>query len=150
MSKSIKRMILVECGLCLAFFVFCAIVCSLYVNHVAPAVLMLTPVFILAALFWITQKDMDKAYIEANEDTIRSVDYYFGIKKEKSFFIQDIAYAEIAGCYSMRVHGYRHSMCGFSYIVFRDNTGKYLLKVICVPETEQFFEKYLNPHGLRN
>ena len=56
-------MILVECGLCLAFFVFCAIVCSLYVNHVAPAVLMLTPVFILAALFWITQKDMDKAYI---------------------------------------------------------------------------------------
>ena len=131
--KSVKLMLIGECGLLLAIFAFMAIVCSLYINSVAPAVLIITPVFILTAIFLVTQKDMEKEYIEINDDTISVVDYYFGIKKEKSFLIQDIANAEIVNGYSMRVHGYMYSMCGSTYIVFRDNNDKYLFKVLCVP-----------------
>lgn len=142
--KLVKLMLIVECGLLLAFFAFIAIVCSFYANSVAPAALILTPVLILTALFLIMQKDMEKAYIEINDDTIRAVDYYFGIKKEKSFLIQDIANAQIVPRSSMRVHGY--SMYRSTYIVFRGNTGKYLFKVLCVPETKRFFDKYINQH----
>ena len=144
--KSVKLMLIGECALLLAIFAFMAIVCSFYISSVAPAVLIITIVLIFTALFFVTQMDMEKAYIEINDDTISAVDYYFGIKKERSFLIQDIANAEIVIGYSMRVHGYRHSMCGCTYIVFRDNTDKYLFKVLCIPETKQFFDKYLNQH----
>lgn len=144
MAKSAKAMLAVGFGLIFALFVFVAMVCSLCTNSIAPAVLILTPVFVLAILFTIVQKDMAKAFVEINNDTITVVDYYFGIKKEKSFLIHDIANAEILIGYSMRVRGYRYSNGGCSYIVIRDNNGKYLFKIICVPETKQFFEKYFN------
>ena len=146
MPKLVLLMCIAAYGLLLALFVFTAIVCSIYANSVDPAVLILTPVLILTALFLIMQKDMERAYIEINDDTIRAVDYYFGMKKEKSFLIQDIANAQIVHGYSMRVHGYRYSMCGSTYIVFRDSIGKYLFKVLCVPETKQFFDNYINQH----
>lgn len=139
-------MLAVGFGLIFAFVAFAVIVCSLYIHSIAPAVLMLTPVFVLAILVMITQKDMEKAYVEINDDTITVVDYYFGIKMEKAFLIQDIANAEIIIGYSMRVRGYRYSNAGCTYIVFRDNSGKYLFKIICVPETKRFFDTYLNQH----
>lgn len=77
--KSVKLMLIGEWGFLFAIFAFLAIVCSFYASCVAPAVLIITPVFILTALFWVTQKDMEKAYIEINDDTISAVDYYFGI-----------------------------------------------------------------------
>lgn len=144
LPKSVKIMLVVECVFLPAIFVVVSIAASFYTNSVFPAVLILTPVFTLTALFLVTQQDMERAYIEINGDTICAVDYYFGIKKEKSFLIQDIADAEIVLGYSWRIHGYRYSMCGYTYIVFRNNTGKYLFKVLCVPETKQFFDKYLN------
>ena len=144
MAKSVKVMLAVAFGLMSALFVFLAMVCSLCTNSIAPAVLILTPVFVLAVLFTMVQKDMAKAYVEMNNDTITVVDYYFGIKKEKSFLIHDITNAEMIMGYSMRVRGYRYSYGGCSYIVIRGNNGKYLFKIICVPETKQFFEKYFN------
>ena len=144
--SSAKLMLVVSWGLLLLLIVFIAIACSLDAKSVEPAVLVSTPFLILIAFLLIIVKDMEKAYVEIDDDTVCVVDYYFGIKKEKSFFIQDIAIAEITIGYSMRVHGYRYSQCGCRYIVFRDNNGKYLFKLICVPETKQFFEKYLDPH----
>ena len=49
--------------------------------------------------------------------------------------------AEIALGYSFRVRGYRYSMMGYSYIIFRDTNNKYLFKVINCPETNEFFSK---------
>ena len=144
MKKSVKIMLAVEWGFMLAILVAIAIASSIYGNSAAPAVLILATVLILTVLLLIILKDLEKAYIEINGDTIRVVDYYLGIKKEKSFLIQEIANAEIVNGYSMHIRGYRYSTCGCTYIVFRDNTGKYLFKVLCVPETKQFFDKYLN------
>ena len=143
-KKSVKIMLTFCFGLIIALFLFAAVVCSLYINSIMPAVVILAPLSVLVILIVITQRDMDKAYVEIDDDVIIAVDYYFGIKNEKTFFIRDIATAETLIGYSMRVRGYRYSNAGCTYIVFRGNGGKYMFKVICVPETKEFFGKYLN------
>lgn len=142
-KKSVKIMLTICFSLIIALFLFMAIVCSLYINSIMPAVIILVPVLIIVMLIAITQNDMDKAYVEIIDDVIIATDYYFGIKKEKTFFIQDIATADVLIGYSMRVRGYRYSNTGCTYMVFRDNSGKYMFKVICVPETKRYFGKYL-------
>ena len=143
-KKSVKIMLTIGFGLIISFLLFMAIVCSLYINSVIPAVVILVPVLVLAILIVITQKDMDRAYVEILDDVVVVADYYFGVKKEKTFSMCEIETAEILIGYSIRVRGYRYSNAGCTYIVFRGNGGKYMFKVICVPETKQFFSKYLN------
>ena len=142
-KKSVKIMLAFGFGLIIALFLFMAVVCSLYINSIMPALVILVPVLVLAILIVLTQMDMDKAYVEIVDDMIVVTDYYFGIKVEKVFSIRDIATAETLIGYSMRVRGYRYSIAGSPYIVFRDKNRKYMFKVICVPETKQFFGRYL-------
>ncbi len=143
-SKSVKILLGISVSMVLALLIFASIVCSLYTSNFLPAILILTPICLLISLLCITQKDMDKAYVEITDNTISVVDYYFGIQKKKTFTIQDIAFAEIIIGYSIHNCGYRYSNIGCTYIVFRDNRGKYLFKVICVPETEEFFANYIH------
>ena len=91
----------------------------------------------------ITQKDMDKAFVEVVDGAITVADYYFGIKKEKVFSEHNIGCAEVILGYSMRVRGYRYSNVGTTYIVFYDKNGKYMFKILCAPETKEFFGAYL-------
>ncbi len=142
-KKSVKLMLAFVFGLIIVFFLFMAVVCSLYINSIMPAVVILAHLSVLVILIAITLRDMDKAYIEIVDDVIIVVDYYFGIKTEKTFSIRDIAAAETIVGYSMRVRGYRYRNAGCTYIVFREKSGKYMFKVICVPATKQFFDKYL-------
>jgi len=133
-KKFIIILLSVSIGLIIAPSLFCAIVCSFYANSIMPAVIILLPVLVLSLLTAITLKDRDKSYVEINDNVITVVDYYFGLKKEKTFLMQNIASAKIGvGRYM-----------GCSYIIFRDNCGKYMFNIICVPETKQYFEKYLN------
>ena len=143
-KKSLKIMLALSYGLMISFFLFSSIVCSIYINSVMPAVLILAPVLVLAILIAVSQKDMDRAFIKIVDDVITVTDYYFGIKNEKTFSMHEIDTAEILIGSSVRVHGYRYSNAGCTYIVFRSNGSKYMFKVICVPETKQFFGKYLN------
>lgn len=136
-------MLVIGYSLIITLFALVAIVCSLYISSPAPAIVILIPMFILTGLTWIVQKDMNRAYVEISGDTITVVDYYFGIRKEKAFQTLDISGAEIVIGYSMRVRGYRYSNGGCTYLVFRDHSGHYLFKVMCVPETKQFFDHYL-------
>ena len=142
-KKSVKIMLTISFGLIISLFLFFAIVCSLYIESVMPAVVILTPVLVLAILFAQTLKDMEKAYIEIDDDAIFVTDYYFGIRSEKEFSVRQIGTAEILLGSSMRVRGYRYSSAGCAYIVFRDVCDRYMFKVICVPETKQLFSKYL-------
>ena len=142
-KKSVKIMLTIGFGLIISLFLFMAIVCSLYINSVMPAVLILTPVLVLAILIAVSQKDMDRAFIEIVDDVITVTDYYFGIKKEKTFSMQDIGYTEVLIGSSMRIRGYRYSNAGMTYIVFRDGNGKYMFKIICTPETKEFFKDYM-------
>lgn len=142
-SKFVKIMLAICFSLIVAFFVFMAIVCSLYTANFAPAILILTPVFVIAITLVIMLKDMDRAYVEIFDNKITVVDYYFGIKKIKKFVMEYIAYADVLVGYSRRVRGYRYSMAGCNYLVFMNNRGNYMFKIICVPETKQFFNVFL-------
>lgn len=108
---------------------------------IAGILIILPPIFITAMIL-IHITDIAKAYIEITDTGIFVVDYYWGIKKEKQVSFSDITSAEICLGYSHKVKGYRFSALATRYIVFRH--GKhYLFKVICLPETEQIFKKYL-------
>ncbi len=147
-EKSTKTVFGICCGLVIAIFFFMAIACSFYANSITPAVVILVPMLLLAVLIAITQKDMDKASVEVVNDVITVTDFYFGIKREKVYSVQDIGCAEVLIGYSMRVRGYRYSNGGMTYIVFKDMNGKYMFKVLCVPETKELFEAYLKQQQL--
>lgn len=142
-KKSVEIMLAVSFGLLFALLLFSAIACSFFAGSFMPAVVVLTPFLTVAILVIIIKKDMDRAYVEIVDHKVTIIDYYFGVKRGKSFLTEDIAYADaVLGC-SMRVHGYRYSAGACTYIVFRDNSGRYMFKIICSPETKQYFQKYL-------
>ena len=125
--KKYNMLLCVPWILMYGFFLFMSIVCSFYVHNVAPALVILIPNSLLLA--WL--------------DTITVVDYRFGMRKVKIFNSKDIVKAEIIRGYSNKVRGYRYSHMGFTYIVFRGVSNKYLFKVVNLPETRPYFESYL-------
>lgn len=142
-KKAIKIMLAVEYGLVAVLLLFAAVACSIFAGNLMPAVLILFPFFLLAMFLIVSQKDMNKAYVEIVDNVVTVVDYYLGIKKERTFSVKDIDSAEILMGYSIRVRGYRYSNAGSTYIIFKDSKGKYMFKVICTPETKAFFRNYL-------
>ena len=142
-NKTLKIMLISCWSFMVAVFLFIAIATSIMSHSIVPAAITLIPVTFIAAFVIITMIDMNKAYIQIDGENITVVDYYFFSRKEKCFTIDEIKTAEIALGYSFRVRGYRYSMMGFSYIVFRNDNNKYLFKVINCPETNDFFNKYI-------
>lgn len=141
-TNKTSKIMLILCGsLVGAFFLFFAIDTSIMIHSISPALTILIPVAFLASFAIVPIIDMNKAYVQIDGDNITVVDYYFFFKKERCFRIDVIKTAEIALGYSFRVRGYRYSMTGFSYIIFRDTNNKYLFKVINCPETNEFFSK---------
>ena len=114
-------------------------------NFIQPFCVVILPFLLLGGIWAIVLCDMKKAFVEITDDKIIAVDYYFGLKHEKVFFIKDIASVEITSGYTMRVRGYRFSGKGFSnlkYIVFRGKKNKYLFKLTCTEETKSYIEKH--------
>ena len=142
-NKTLKIMLISCWSFVGAVFLFFAIVTSIISHSILPAAITLIPVTFIAAFVIVTTIDMNKAYIQIDGENITVVDYYFFSRKEKCFTIDEIKTAEIALGYSFRVRGYRYSIMGFSYIVFRNDNNKYLFKVISCPETNEFFSKYI-------
>ena len=142
-NKTLKIMLILCWSLIGAFFLFLAIATSIMSHSILPALIILIPVAFIASFAIVTTIDMNKAYVQIDGDNITVVDYYFFSRKEKCFTIDEIKTAEIALGNSFRVRGYRYSMMGFSYIVFRNDNNKYLFKVINCPETNDFFSKYI-------
>ena len=140
-NKTLKIMLILCWSLIGAFFLFLAIATSIMSHSILPALIILIPVAFIASFAIVTTIDMNKAYVQIDGDNITVVDYYFFSKKERCFRIDVIKTAEIALGSSFRVRGYRYSMMGYSYIIFRDTNNKYLFKVINCPETNEFFSK---------
>ena len=141
-NKTLKIMLISCWSFMGAIFLFFAIATSIMSQSILPTAIILIPVSLIATFIIVTTIDMNKAYIQIDGKTITAVDYYFFSRKEKRFTIDDIKTAEIALGYSFRVRGYRYSMMGFSYIVFRNADNKYLFKIINCPETKEYFSKY--------
>ena len=140
-NKTLKILLILCWSLIGAFFLFLAIATSIMSHSILPALIILIPVSFIASFAIVTTIDMNKAYVQIDGDNITVVDYYFFSKKEKCFRIDVIKTAEIAIGSSFRVRGYRYSMMGYTYIIFRDTNNKYLFKVINCPETNEFFSK---------
>ena len=138
-NKTLKIMLISCWSFMAAFFLFFAIATSVMSQSILPAVIILIPITLIAVFAIITTIDMNKAYVQIDGESIIAVDYYFFLRKEKCFTIDEIKTAEIALGYSSRVRGYRYSMMGFSYIVFRNADNKYLFKIINSPETKEYF-----------
>ena len=126
-----------------ALFLFAAIATSIMIRSILPALIILIPVTLIVAFAIIVTTDMNKAYVQIEGNNVTVVDYYFFSKKERCFKIDEIKTTEIVLGYSFRVRGYRYSMMGFSYIVFRNADNKYLFKIINCPETNEFFSMHL-------
>ena len=141
-SKLINALFAI-CGILMfGIFALVSFACFYYANSIVGGIfIILIPVF-MTALILTHNKDMERAYVEINENEIHIVDYYWGIKKEKHISRSDITSAEICIGYSHKVKGYRFSFARMRYIVFRNNKN-YLFKIICLPETEEFFKQYL-------
>ena len=141
-NKTLKIMLSLCWCLMGALFLFAAIATSIMSRSILPALIILIPAILIVTFVIVTTINMNKAYVQIDGESITVVDYYFFSRKEKCFTIDKIQTAEIALGYSFRVRGYRYSMMGFSYIVFRNDNNKYLFKVINCPETNEFFNKY--------
>lgn len=140
MSKTMKILFLINGGLIAAWLSFFAVYASITVKSIAPAVVVL-PLPLLAAFILLTVSDMKKAYVEEAGDSVTVVDYYFGVKKEKTVPKRVIFQTEILPGGSWKTRGVGFPLC--NYIVFEDREGKYLFKVFCTPETMRYFEQYL-------
>ena len=141
-SKFIIGMFIFNAVLIYGIFGLGAFACVFYAGRIAGGIsIFLIPVIITVIITVIT-KDMEKAYVEINGDEIYTADYYFGIKKEKRFSFSDITSAEVCPGISLKVKGYRESISGTRYILFR-NGKKYLFKIIYLPETAQIFKQYI-------
>ena len=142
-NKTLKIMLILCWSLVGALFLFFAIATSIISHSILPALIILIPATLIVTFIIVSSIDMNKAYVQIEGDNITVVDFYFFSKKERSFKFDEIKAAEIALGYSFRVRGYRYSMMGFSYIVFRNDNNKYLFKVINCPETNEYFSKHL-------
>ena len=141
-NKTLKILLISWWSFIGAVFLFFAIATSIMSRSILPALIILIPVTLIVAFAIIVTTDMNKAYVQIEGNNITVVDYYFFSKKERCFKIDEIKTTEIVLGYSFRVRGYRYSMMGFSYIVFRNDNNKYLFKVINCPETNDFFSKH--------
>ena len=141
-NKTLKIMLISCWSFIGAVFLFFAIATSIMSRSILPALIILIPVTLIVAFAIIVTTDMNKAYVQIEGNNVTVVDYYFFSKKERCFKIDEIKTMENVLGYSFRVRGYRYSMMGFSYIVFRNDNNKYLFKVINCPETNDFFSKH--------
>lgn len=140
--KLISALLFAGVGLVYLIFALGSFACFYYAKSILGGVIMIILPAVLTFWYWITMRDMSKAYVEIDGDSIRVVDYYFGVKKERVFHFTDITSGEIALGYSHRVKGYRYSVMGTRYIVLRKGK-KYLFKIIYLPETESVFKRFL-------
>lgn len=141
-SNLIKALFWLNAVLIYGMFGMGSFACFYYAQSVVGGITVMLIPFLMTAGILIPIKNMEKAYVEIKEDEIRVVDYYWGIRKEKSISFSDITSAEICIGSSFKVKGYRLSFAGMRYIVFRKNK-KYLFKIIYLPETEEIFKQYL-------
>ena len=141
-SKLIKGLF-VLCGVLMySIFGLVAFACFYYAKNIVGGISVILIPILMTAIILTHIKDIERAYVELDENEIHVVDYYWGIKKEKTLSFSDITSAEIFSGYSHKVKGSRLSIAGMRYIVFLKDK-KYLFKIIYLPETEEIFERYI-------
>ena len=119
--KYILILLLSSIGLMYFVFILGTLACYFYAHSMLGSILFISIPTVLIVLTYITMRDINKAYVEINRNSVLVVDYYFGIKKEQLFSFSDITYAEVVSAYSRKVKGYRYSFMGQRYIILKKN-----------------------------
>ena len=147
-EKPLPRSYKILMAVCLSIMpcslLFAAIALSVEVQSITPALIILLPLAAIALWIHVMIRDMVKAYVEIAGGIITVVDYYCGVRKEKQFRTCDIVSTEVITGYSLRVRGYRNSYMGICYRIFRGEKGRYLFKLIDIPESAGCFQRYLD------
>ena len=113
---------------------------------IEPILIIILPFILISVIWLVVISDMKKAFVEIKDDKITVVDFYFGIKRVKFFYITDIVNAEITSGNSMKIRGYRFGGTGFSdlyYVVFYEKRNKYLFKLLHTEDIKNYFENNL-------
>ena len=118
-SVFIKVLLLICIIFIYTIFALVAFACFTYAKTVIGGISVLMALILLTAIILVQTKDIEKAYIEINENKIYVVDYYCGVKKEKHFLLSDITSAEICIGHSHKVKGCRLIFPGIRYIIFK-------------------------------
>ncbi len=141
--KSLK--VLLACAGVLLYgnILFGAVACSIMAKSPLPALLILLPVSAATAALLLLTWDMERSYIEIKEERILVVRYRFGRKKEEHFLLSDLSSATIRHGHSLLMPGLRYTNQAW-YIVFKDQEGRYLFKVLATPEARVFFGAYVS------
>ncbi len=76
-------------------------------DYIAGTLVAIVP-FTMLTFVYIIMRDIDKAYIEIDENMVHTVDYYFGKKRERYFQISEITSKEIIFAFSpsFKIKGY--------------------------------------------
>ena len=129
-------MILVGVGL--AFYLF------YFAKSVAGGIIEIIITFLLFEFVIVRNSNLEKSYVEINNDEILVVDYSYHRKKEKCFNVKEIAEMQVLFGHSFKVRGDKITSSATQYIVFRNHKKKYLFKVFYTEENYKYFQEYIN------
>lgn len=122
----------------LAVYLFC---CA---KSVAGGTIIMIVTLCLFELVIVRNSNLEKSYVEINNDEILVVDYSYHRKKKKCFNAKEIAEMQVLFGHSFKVRGDKITRGGTQYIVFRNHKKKYLFKVFYTEENYKFFQEYIN------
>lgn len=130
--------IMILVGVLFAFFLF------YYAKSIAGGIIETIVTVCFFELVIVRSFNLEKSYIEINNDEILVVDYSYHRKKEKCFNVKEIAEMQVLFGHSFKVRGDKITSSATQYIVFRNHKKKYLFKVFYTEENYKYFQEYIN------
>ena len=106
------------------------IVASVEIQSVQPILFFVLLIALFAFLLLSVCYDINYAYIDIADETVKSVSYLFFIRREKTVMLRDIKRVKRCG-------GYRGML---PYLAFKNSKNKFLFRIDAVPEVISYFE----------
>ena len=121
-----------------SIFALVAFAVVVYSGQIAVGILLAVLPFLFLLLFLWDQKNLANSCIEISEEEVTVIEYPLGRKTVKHIAYRQINHAKLIRPYSWDPHGPRIKDVGIPYIVFFDQNGKQLFKILAYPESLQF------------
>ena len=121
-----------------SIFALGAFVIVVYSGQIVIGILLAgLPVLFLLWFYW-DRKNLTNSCIEISEQEVTVVEYPLGRKTVAHIAYGQIHHAKLIRPYSWKLHGPRTKDVGIPYIVFFDQKGKQLFKILAYPESLRF------------
>ena len=145
--------VFVVCFFVLLYSVPALLACLIFVEAkatLAGILTLLIPAFILV-VFARFIYCMSKSYAEFDDENVRVVEFYFFNKKEKVIHHSCVKRKNREFAFDVpgrRIHIPRlfRDFVEFKYIVFYDDDGEFLFKILDTPEGNEWADRLMNKH----